>query len=171
MIKQKTAFVLVGIPASGKSTLSMQWKKHLNALDRQWYYYSSDTYIEDIAEKLHKTYSEVFEEYFKEAREYCDKLLPIAFRAEADIIWDQTNLGIKKRAHIIRMMKQKGYRVEALAIRYDGDRDFLQSRIDGRPGKDIPSHVIDDMIKRYVEPTIEEGFDKVTMYSMDGNIL
>jgi len=51
-------YVLVGVPASGKSTWvkNQIWALGLNVV-------STDTFVEDYAKVQGKTYSEVFEEY------------------------------------------------------------------------------------------------------------
>ena len=41
------------------------------------------------------------------------------------------------------------------------DRDELDVRLSGRPGKHIPKNVIDSMIASWEEPSLEEGFKEI----------
>lgn len=56
----KTSYILVGIPASGKSTWVKSFKGTAIIL-------STDNYIEAFAQVQGKTYSEVFDSTIKEA--------------------------------------------------------------------------------------------------------
>ena len=41
------------------------------------------------------------------------------------------------------------------------NRDELDVRLSGRPGKHIPKQVVDSMIEKWEEPTEEEGFKEI----------
>jgi len=93
-----------------------------------------------------------------------------------DIIWDQTNLGAGKRKKIINRMKQAGYEVRCECIippkpgHFD-DLKVWKQRLQNRPGKTIPQHVLSNMMENYVVPSIEEGFDMITFYNMHGALI
>jgi adenylate kinase len=92
---------MVGLPGLGKSTL-------LNFVDNPEFgdtvfVYSTDRYIENAADRLGKTYDDVFEEYVGSATKYMNDALNRAIKDGVDVYWDQTNLGVKKRAKIINV--------------------------------------------------------------------
>ena len=168
----KTCHVMVGLPATGKSFLV---KKLKESLDSVWIY-STDMFIEAVAKDHGLTYSEVFATSIKDAQDFNDEKVTLAFQMGIDIIWDQTNLGVKKRATIINKAKQYGYRVEAHCIlppepNAIGLQLEWKRRLEGRPGKTIPTYVLENMVKNYHEASDEEGFDQVTYYNMWGEVL
>jgi len=110
----KTCYVMVGLPASGKSTF-------LNFIESPEFgdtvfIYSTDTYIEDNAKALGKTYDEIFQDYIGKATTRMNALLDLAIKADIDVYWDQTNLSAKKRKKIINRMKNAGYNVECVCF-------------------------------------------------------
>lgn len=162
--------VMVGLPGLGKATLIEGMYK----LDT--FIYSTDHYIENIAKMRGLTYDDVFSETIKEATEMCNDGLDSAIADGLDIVWDQTNLGIGKRRKIINRMKQAGYQVRCVCIvppeeGHFSDLKDWKYRLSNRPGKTIPDHVLSNMYKSFVMPTIEEGFDMITFYNMHGALL
>jgi len=163
-------YVMVGLPAMGKSTLVEGMYKP------DTWIYSTDQFIEDVAEHSGKTYDEVFEDNIKVATRSMMALLNDVIKEQKDIIFDQTNLGAGKRKKIINRMKQAGYEVrcECIVPPEPGHFDDLKvwkQRLQNRPGKTIPQHVLSNMMENYVEPSIEEGFDMITFYNMHGALI
>ena len=162
--------VMVGLPAMGKSTLI----KDMFTPDT--WIYSTDMYIEQVAEEYGITYNEAFESAMKAAAEFNESKLDTMITFRKDIIWDQTNLGVGKRRKIINRMKQAGYQVRCNCIvppeagHFD-DLKVWKRRLENRPGKTIPQHVLSNMWESYVEPSIEEGFDAITYYNMHGALI
>jgi predicted kinase len=146
-------YVLVGVPASGKST----WIK-----DQIWALgltiVSTDAFVEDYARSQCKTYSEVFDEYMPTAVELMAEQVVRARELGHDIIWDQTSTTIATRAKKLRMLPD--YYSIAVVFRTP-DRDTLDRRLISRPGKSIPRHVVDNMINNWEEPTEDEGFKEI----------
>ena len=168
----KTCYVMVGLPATGKSTLV---EKILNHASDPWIY-STDMYIDSVAEDQGLTYSDCFSDYIEEATEFNERKVETAMRFCRDIVWDQTNLGAGKRRKIINRMKQAGYRVECHFIRPPGasqisDQVEWKNRLNDRPGKTIPANIIASMSENLVEPTLDEGFDEIVVYNMYGIVL
>lgn len=144
--------MLVGVPASGKST----WAKNNrgSALVA-----SSDDYIEQQAEKLGTTYSDVFDKFIKAANTHAIETARKAFSDKLDLIWDQTNLTKTGRRNKLKMVP-KDYKKVAVFFPTPHE-DVLKKRLGSRPGKTIPDYVVTSMIKTIEKPTADEGFDDI----------
>ena len=158
-----TLTVMVGLPASGKST-------YLKFVDDPEFgdtvfVYSTDRYIESCAQLNGMTYNEAFDEFIKPATKNMNDLLKIAFRQGVDVFWDQTNMSAKKRAKILRQFPAHYRKVCVCFVPPQNDDEWaeLQRRLVSRPGKSIPSHIIESMADSYVQPTLAEGFDEVKL--------
>lgn len=169
-MSKPVCIVMVGLPAMGKSTLIEGMYK-----PDSWIY-STDMYIDQVAEDHGITYNEAFESNIKAATEFNERKLKTMMDLRKDIIWDQTNLGVGKRRKIINRMKQAGYDVSCCCIvppeagHFD-DLKVWKQRLQNRPGKTIPDHVLSNMWESYVEPSLEEGFDDIIYYSMHGALI
>jgi len=166
----KTCYVMVGLPASGKSTFIEEMCK----MDPNAYVYSTDNIIEDAAKRLGKTYDQVWKKHIKGAQAEADIWLDEATKNDLNIIWDQTNLSVKKRRGIIDKMVRKNYQIECIAFRMPESVDDITEwnrRLHSRKGKSIPDFVIQNMVKTYVEPTLDEGFDRVTIMDIYGKVV
>jgi len=167
-MSQPVCTVMVGLPAMGKSTLvEGMWK------DTDTFVYSTDDLIEAAAKELGSTYNEVFETLIKSVTEAANASLDVAVKKRQDIIWDQTNLSVKKRSSIIKKFTKTDYQFECVCIvppeeGHFSDLKDWKYRLANRPGKIIPQHIISQMYKSYVEPTLDEGFNKITFYNMFG---
>lgn len=148
-----TAYILVGVPGSGKSTWveNQKWSKDCIVV-------STDFHVEQYAKEKGKTYSEVFSEYMSTAVELMVSDVHNAMEFGKDIIWDQTSTSVKTRAKKINMLE--GYHKIAVTFRTPPMEELMR-RIDSRVGKDIPAKVILDMIEKWEEPTRDEGFDDI----------
>jgi predicted kinase len=147
-----TLYMLVGVPASGKST----WAKNnqSSALVA-----SSDDFIEKQAEKMGSTYNDVFDDYIKAANTHAITTARKAFSDNMDLIWDQTNLTKNGRRNKLKMVPNN-YRKVAVFFPTP-HTDVLKKRLSSRPGKNIPDYVMNSMIKTIEKPTPDEGFDDI----------
>ena len=146
-------YVLVGVPGSGKSTWvnNQEWAKDCA-------YISTDKHVEEYAKSVGKTYSEVFKDYMPTAVNLMAADVVDARDAGKDIIWDQTSTTLASRKRKFNMLPN----YYAIAVVFaTPDRDELDVRLSGRPGKHIPKKVIDSMIAGWDEPTEEEGFKEI----------
>ena len=168
----KTCYVMVGLPATGKSTMA-EAMLYENPLA---FVYSTDAFIEECAALNGVTYNDAFTDFIEPATKSMNERVEVAIRSGQDVIWDQTNTGVKKRTKIVNRMRQAGYRVECHFIRppeagHINDQLMWRARLDGRPGKTILEHIMKNMIENLVEPTVDEGFDQVYTYNMRGALL
>lgn len=147
-------YMLVGVPGSGKST----WVKNQEFWMKDYAYISTDMWVEMEAERRGVTYSEIFQEYMPKAVELMANQVELARDKGMDIIWDQTSTTIATRAKKFRMLPE--YYAIAVVFRIP-EPEELQKRLASRPGKVIPSEVLDDMIAKWQEPTLEEGFKEI----------
>lgn len=167
-MNKPVCIVMVGLPASGKSTRV----RELVTMNPEAFVYSTDAEIERRCAFNGWTYDQGFAEFVDPATKYMNEQLEIAVRSKQNIVWDQTNLGAKKRAKIINRMRNAGYRVECECIlfpRGDSQWEDWQFRIKNRPGKTITDSVIESMMDSFVRPVEGEGFDAVRCYDMYGN--
>ena len=146
-------YVLVGVPAAGKSTwvANQEWAE-------QCAYISTDQYVEKFARRVGKTYSEVFDAVMRRAVRLMMRAVHKAQREGKDVIWDQTSTTIASRKRKFNALPE--YYPIAVVFPTPGE-DELERRLASRPGKHIPKKVMKDMIDRYVEPTAKEGFKEI----------
>lgn len=157
--------VLVGLPGVGKSTLINSIKDALLKVKISSSIVevvSTDNIIEEVAAQYKLTYNEVFGDLIgfatkvshSNARKYFDKATDL-------VVWDQTNLTRKSRKQKISMIP--GY-YRVIAIYLPAPNEDEHNRRLNRPGKIIPSHVMESMRKSVEMPSISEGFDEVFVY-------
>lgn len=149
----KTAYILVGVPGSGKSTWikNQDWTQDCAII-------STDYHVENYALSQNKTYSEVFEGYMPTAIDMMTNDVTIARNNGLNIIWDQTSTTINSRRKKFKMLPD--YRHIAVVFETPSPTE-LTKRLNSRPGKNIPLHVIDSMIKNFDYPTNHEGYDEI----------
>ena len=163
--------VLVGLPGSGKST-------YLSFVDNPEFgdtvfVYSTDAGIEGVAKALGITYNEAFKDFIGSATKDMNERLIVAIRDGYDVYWDQTNMSSKKRKGILSKFPST-YNKECFCIRPpDSSEEWgeLLRRLASREGKTIPTHIIETMADSYVEPELDEGFDKITIVDLYGNVI
>ena len=148
-----TLYMLVGVPASGKSTWLAKNKSPDGVV------VSSDNHIEAIAKKQGKTYNDVFKDAVKIASGKMNIDARMAFNAGLDVYWDQTNLNAKTRRGKLAMVPDN-YRKVAVVFPTP-DEEEHKRRLGSRPGKSIPDNIMQSMMGNFEYPTTAEGFDEV----------
>jgi predicted kinase len=152
--KTPAIYMLVGPPASGKSTWRAQ---HMAATPRPTIIISSDDYIDALAATLETTYAEAFKQAdMKEIERVIRNQFEEAIKRGDNIIVDRTNMRVKSRRKFLSSVP-KTYR--KIAVVFSVSRDLLDRRLADRAaatGKNIPKDVVDGMIKSYEEPTSSE---------------
>jgi predicted kinase len=146
-------YQLIGVPGSGKSTWVSSQKWGLICA-----YVSTDRYVEAYAESVGLTYSEVFHDVMPGAVAAMVDSVELASSMKQDVIWDQTSVSVKSRKRKFQLLPN----YEHIAVVFKTpDQTELLKRLATRPGKNIPWHVMEDMIKNLEMPTEEEGFSEI----------
>lgn len=149
----KTAYLLIGVPCSGKST----WAEKQSPMP----VFSSDYFVEVQAKKMRSTYDQVFSQTVKGARIKMMAAIELFItKVGNSFIWDQTNINVRSRRDKIKYLKEKGYRIVAVSFSTP-DPKLLHIRNTLRKGKVIPEDVIDTFINAFEVPTLDEGFDEI----------
>jgi predicted kinase len=146
-------YQLIGVPASGKSTWvsTQEWARDCVVV-------STDEFVEAHAQEIGSTYSEVFKDYMPTAVNLMAEKVIKAREEGKDIIWDQTSTTVKSRLRKFNMLRDYDH----IAVVFKTpDRDELDVRLSGRPGKHIPKRVVDAMIADFEMPNEEEGFKEI----------
>ena len=148
-------YQLVGVPGSGKTTWveSQIWASHCVHI-------STDAFVERFAQKMGKTYSDVF----KDVMPRCIRLMMRAVRKaqlkQQDIIWDQTSTTVVSR---IRKFSALPDYIHIAIIFPTPEKSELEKRLASRPGKTIPIEVVEQMAfdLEMEPPTEAEGFTEI----------
>jgi hypothetical protein len=115
-------------------------------------------WVEMEAERVGKTYSEIFQDYMPHAVKLMAQHVELARDKGMDIIWDQTSTTEITRRRKFNMLPD----YEHIAVVFNTpDQVELDKRLSSRPGKIIPDHVMKSMIEGFVMPTADEGFAEI----------
>ena len=149
-------YMMVGVPGSGKTT----WiEKNMHIFRHDYALIGTDHTIEAWAKMQGKTYDECFQMMIKDATKLMDETLRDACRWQKDIIWDQTNTSVSNRKNKIKLIPDSYYKI---AVFFPTPKnDVLAERLNSRPGKTIPGHVMNNMMNKIEMPTLHEGFDSI----------
>ena len=150
-----TFYMLIGVPASGKTTWVEKNKGDALVI-------SSDNLIEAYAADHGMTYNEVFKEQIKIATAVVKTEAQKAFAADQDVIWDQTNITKKSRASKLAMVPEH-YRKIAVFFATPLEEEW-QRRLNSRQGKSIPAHILDSMVEMLEMPELDEGWHIIEYY-------
>ena len=146
-------YVLIGLPAAGKSTWVTQqdWASTCDLI-------STDLYVDRFAARTGHSYNQVFEAVMPRAIRLMMRAVRRAQARGQDIIWDQTNLTRASRARKFRILPE--YRAVAVVFAAPEPEEHAR-RLASRPGKRIPDAVLADMIQSYEPPDEGEGFEEI----------
>jgi predicted kinase len=160
-MKKPIFFMLVGVPAAGKSTWTKKYSEYFSA-----WVVSTDDVVERIAGLFGITYRDCHNDLFPFAESQAIRNLKTAVQWKSNIIWDQTNLTRKSRARKLALIPDEHYRKIAVLFPKPDDEEWKR-RLDSRPGKVIPENVLKGMVERYEQPTLAEGFEKVGFHDIN----
>lgn len=150
-----TVYMLIGVPAAGKST----WIAQQNFDMDNTVIISTDKLIDAEAAAKGKTYNQVFQGAIKRATAVMKADLVMAIQDNMDICWDQTNTTVKSRKSKLAAFPAN-YRKVAVYFRTPDDEEH-QRRLNSRPGKTIPAAVLNSMKSQLEEPHEQEGWDEI----------
>jgi len=146
--------MLVGLPASGKSTYIKQLLA--DNPDKHYVVISTDDILSALGDAEGLSYSQAFDKFSGQA----DKKMKIQFRqaknTNSNIVIDRTNLTLNGRRKFLSQLP-KEYLTKAVV--FDVSRDELDRRLLRREietGKYVPKHVVDSMQRNYVPPSKSE---------------
>ena len=154
--------MLVGVPASGKST----WH-HIKYgdYDKNDYIASTDMIIQDIASNYGMTYNEGFKELISFAEKVMWRQITSYLMRGSDFIIDRTNLTAKARKKFIDKLKLHRYEIECVVFPEVGSKalshEEWKRRLNSRHGKSIPQEALDRMVNSYEIPLMSEGFSNI----------
>jgi len=153
---QKTITLLVGPPASGKSTWVLKNAKNAIIISR-------DDIVDHIRADYKVSYSDAFKN--KELQQKVNKKLEShishTLTSGKNIVVDMTNMSINSRKKILDRVPSNYIKV---AVIFNVSRSELIKRLDKREketGKKVGINIVDDMIANYQEPSYTEGFSKI----------
>jgi predicted kinase len=150
--------MMVGVPGSGKSTAIKALLKDMPHLQ----VVSTDDYIDKIAEKKGKTYSEVYSDSIDDATKWLKSQVQKFIKEKTDFIWDQTN--VVKTARLKRMANLSSNGFDVIAIVFEVPLEELHQRLDKRAketGKFISRKLLETMLNDYTRPGYDEGFKSI----------
>lgn len=144
--------LLCGPPCSGKTTwITNNNVDNLSVL-------STDIWIEEHANAIQKTYTEVFSHFIRPAVNDLEAKLKLFSNSRDSFIVDQTNVNSLSRRKKLKYCNDY-YKI---AVYFEVPLEVLLERNTQRPGKVVPEEIIEELFYSYVRPSTEEGFDEVT---------
>lgn len=156
--------ILVGVPASGKSTWHRNKYGDYTAPSGYWSgVVSTDKIIEEVASSYGMTYDEGFKGLIQFAEKVMWRQITAYLMRGSDFVIDRTNLTAKSRAKFIQKLKLHRYEIECMVFPQPEPEEWKR-RLDSRPGKNIPQEALDRMVDSYEIPLMSEGFTSITFF-------
>lgn len=141
-------FMMVGLPASGKSTYAKELSEKESAIILS----SDDLRVELYRDVNHQDNNgELFQELYRRAKQHLIN--------GQNVIVDATNISSKRRIHFINEFKQ--FEKECVYVSTSYDNCLFN---DKKRERTVGKHVIDRMYKQLQIPFVEEGWNKVLYY-------
>lgn len=147
----KQLIVLIGLPASGKSTY---FNEHLKKNVMEGKILSRDMIVEWFAKQNNCDYNLAFNTYAKEIDKVYRMHMEDAKKFLPDyLVVDKTNLYSHVRDREYQFFLDKGYCITYIFFTKPVDEEFAEwkNRLSSRPGKTIPPHVLENMYNDYLE--------------------
>jgi predicted kinase len=155
----KTAYMMIGLPYSGKST----WVRKNNAFhDGSYIAASSDHVIDFVSSKYDFGYNEVFHDLIQFANRVFNRDIDRAIETDKNLVIDRTNLSRDARAALITPLRKAGY--DVVAVFHDVEYEVLLHRRARRPEKVVSHEVVENMRKRMQPPHESEGFSEILYF-------
>lgn len=148
--EQKKLIVLIGVPASGKSTyyekIKAEYPKHIH--------WSRDAIVERYAKHNNMTYSDAYYTYGKEVDDSFKTMSRMIRESKPNVvISDKTNLLSHGRDKSFISLKEMGYHITYVFFEMPKESQKQQwyDRVLSRKDKHIAVSILEDMYKNYVD--------------------
>ena len=153
-LKEPFVIVLIGPPLSGKSTWIRENFPTTEVISRDeilMEVYGSKNYTEAFKNVDQKEVDKVLHE----------KLVDVSSKNK-NVIVDMTHMASKRRRHNLNYFSDDYYKLAVIfPILSDEEYERRNKKRIEEENKDLPMHVIKNMISSYQPVSPEEGFDKV----------
>ena len=153
-LKEPFVIVLIGPPLSGKSTWIRENFPTTEVISRDeilMEVYGSKNYTEAFKNVDQKEVDKVLHE----------KLVDVSSKNK-NVIVDMTHMASKRRRHNLNYFSDDYYKLAVIfPILSDEEYERRNKKRIEEENKDLPMHVIKNMISSYQPVSTEEGFDKV----------
>lgn len=151
----KTLYVLVGVPASGKST----WlRKHVRSLNA----------VPVSRDGIRFALLGPNDDYFSKEKEVYDMFInqiKAGLDVADNVIADATHITKGSRAKLFHNLGKSLVGVKVIAIVFKSDLNTLLARNEQRTGKEyVPRSVMRRMYYQFDMPELKEGFDEIWIY-------
>lgn len=154
MEQKKRLWIMVGIPASGKSTFIAT---HDNFFNERKAVISRDNIRFSMIKEGDSYFSkekEVFNEFIRQIK--------VSLEENFDTIADATHISVGSRSKLLRALGDSLKNIEINAIVIRTPLDIALVRNSKREGLNlVPESAIRDMYFHFTFPTINEGFDNI----------
>lgn len=154
MEQKKRLWIMVGIPASGKSTFIAT---HDNFFNERKAVISRDNVRFSMIKEGDSYFSrekEVFNEFIRQIK--------ISLEENFDTIVDATHINAGSRSKLLRALGDSLKNIEINAIVIRTPLDVALERNSKREGLSlVPESAIRDMYSHFTIPTLDEGFDNI----------
>jgi len=157
MEKSKTLFVLVGPPASGKSTWAQEY---LTSMNESVLWVSRD--------KIRFSIVNENEDYFSQEKLVYSSFInsiKTGLETHDTVIADATHIAAGSRKKLFKALGDSIKEVEVIAMVVKVDYKTALARNAERRGREyVPPCVLESMYESFTIPTLEEGFDQIWIY-------
>ena len=156
MMNKPFVILLVGVPLSGKSTWIRNNHPNIRIVSRDelvMEVYGSDDYNAAFKEVDQKEVDRALDLRFKEVN-----------NNKENVIVDMTNMVVSRRTKTLRYFSNDYFKeVIVFPVLDTEEYDRRNKERNVNENKWIPPFVISSMLNSYQEPTLDEGFDKITI--------
>lgn len=164
-LKKKRLFVMVGIPGSGKSTFI---RTHIDHFDKQLKLVTRDTIRFNLVSEDEEYFSKedkVYEEFIRRIKKNLND------PNVNDVIADATHLSKGSRRKLFYNLGKSLKNIEVIALVLNTPLEICLVRNANRTGRErVPEESIRNMAKAFRIPKLDEGFDKIYIFDVDGVI-
>lgn len=162
----KNLIMLIGLPASGKST----FRKYICEKYNDIIVVSNDDYIEEKGMEKSLTYNQAFhdKEVQSECKTYIENIFTKAMEENKDILIDRTSLTMKSRKRVISRLPSD-YKIHY--VWFNIPRCYVNHNMFERylsTGKIISKNIVDDM-ENWFQPPIESEYHTLTIIDENNN--